>query len=180
MDWPRFWWTLAMVGVCLVFAGLLALGWRNRRRRQSQFPPLPVLPTSLGEQLTAPITGIYVSTVFSGQWQNRIVASGLGRRAKAELRLYPEGVVIDRLAEEPLWVPAEQLREVGTTAGTAGKVMATPDAILLITWAWGVETVASGVRSDDLHAQLPWIAAAQALVPDAELSRNEHDGVEQP
>lgn len=163
MDWPRFWWTMAMVGICVLAAGGLWLGWRNRARRQSGFPALPERPDQTGTELTPSIGGVYVSTVYAGQWQNRIVAAGLGRRAKAQLHVTPAGLLIDRIGEDEIWIPAADLREVGTSAGTAGKVMATPDAILLISWQWGDTLVSSGIRSDDLHAQVGWIAAANGL-----------------
>jgi len=163
MDWPRLWWTLALAALCVVLAGLLWWGWRNRRRRQSTFPALPVRPAGRQTPLAEPITGLYVSTVYSGQWQNRIVAAGVGRRAKATLHLTADGIEIERVGEDPIWIPTAVVREVGTAPGTAGKVMVTPDGILLISWLWGDTLVASGIRGDDLHAQVPWIDAARQL-----------------
>lgn len=164
MDWPRLWWTSALAALCVVLAGLLWWGWRNRRRRQSEFPALPARPAGADRtEIAEPVTGLYVSTVYAGQWQNRIVAAGVGRRAKAVLHLYTDGIEIERIGEEPIWIPAAAVEEVGTAPGTAGKVMVTPDGILLISWLWGDTLVASGIRGDDLHAQVPWIDAAQQL-----------------
>jgi hypothetical protein len=164
VDWPRLWLTLAMVALCVVFAGLLLLGWRNRARRQSEFGAPPAEPADPGADLAAPLTGVYVSTTKSGQWQNRIVVHSVGRRAAATVELHAAGVLIDRIAETPLWIPRSALVAVGTAPGVAGKVMALPDGILVLTWRWDGVTVDSGFRADDPDAQADWIHAATALL----------------
>lgn len=163
-------WTLALAALCVVLAGLMWWGWRNRARKQAAFPELPQVPADTGADLTAPITGLYVSTVYAGQWQNRVLAAGMGRRAQAGLRITEQGIEITRTGESTVWIPAADLVEVGTAPGTAGKVMGTPDGILLITWRWAGTAVASGIRGDDLHAQVPWIEAAEQLIKTGENS----------
>lgn len=164
MDWPRFWLTLAMVALCGVFGALLYLGWRRRGNRQAGFPALPAVPAVLGEPLAPPLTGIYVSTTASGRWQERIVVRTVGRRAKATLELHAGGILVDRVAESPLWIPQADLLAVGTTPGVAGKVMGLADGILLITWRWGDTDVDTGLRTDDPDAQVDWIAATERLL----------------
>jgi hypothetical protein len=164
VDWPRLWLTLAIVVLCVVFAALLRLGWRHRATRQSGFAALPAAPVLPGDQLAQPLTGVYVSTTNTGQWQDRIVVHGIGRRAKATARLYESGVMIDRAAEDPIWIPRDALLSVSTAPGVAGKVMGLADGILLITWTWSGKGVDSGFRADDPIAQAAWIDAAATLL----------------
>ncbi len=164
MGWPRLWLTLALVALCVLLGALLYLGWSRRGRRQAGYPELPTVPDDPGAELAPPLTGVYVSTTVSGRWQDRIVARTLGRRAKATVALYADGVLIDRIGETALWIPRAALVAVGTTPGVAGKVMGLADGILLLTWTWGDAAVDSGVRADDPDRQADWIAASAALL----------------
>jgi hypothetical protein len=164
MDWPRLLLTLALVAVCVVAIGLLRVGWKHRATRQSGFAAPPAAPVVPGDQLAEPLTGIYVSTTNSGQWQDRIVVHGMGRRAKATARLYETGVLIDRVGEDPIWIPVAALKSVSTAPGVAGKVMGLADGILLITWTWTDKAVDSGFRADDPTAQAAWIDTATTLL----------------
>ena len=155
---------LLVVLILLAGYGLLA-GWRSRARRQSDIPPLPPVAPELGTELAEPLSGLYVSTTRAGSWQDRVVASGLGRRAAATLRLYAGGVLIDRVGESEIFIPAADLLGVDSGPGIAGKVMAMPDGILLITWNLGGSKLDSGLRLDDLQAQAEWIAVARKLLP---------------
>ncbi len=166
MDWPRLWLTLAMVGLAVGIGVLLRIGWKHRATRQSGFGVLPAAPVVPGDQLAPALGGIYVSTTSSGQWQDRIVVHGIGRRAKATAQLFESGVLIDRVAEDPIWIPRDAMVSVSTAPGVAGKVMGLPDGILLITWTWSNKPVDSGFHADDAVAQAAWIdAAARVLTP---------------
>lgn len=160
-------WTLGVIAV-IVLAGLLVLrGWRTRAASQAQLPALPAVPDGLDwggatPLLTSPLTGVYVSTTRAGSWQDRIVAHGLGRRATASLLLHHAGVVIDRVGEDPIFLPTGDITAVSTAPGIAGKVMALPDGILLITWRLGDTLLDTGFRTDDPDAQREWIDAATA------------------
>ncbi|AZI57469.1 transporter [Nakamurella antarctica] len=164
MDWPRLWWTLGLAVLCVVIAGLLLLGWRNRGKRQTEFGPRPVAPREAGEPLSPDLTGVYISTTYTSRWQDRVVVQTVGRRAKAAVRVSPLGILIDRIGEDALWIPAADVVAISAGPGVAGKVMGMPDAILLITWNWGDTPVDSGIRTDDLFAQRGWIEAARTLV----------------
>jgi hypothetical protein len=157
----RLWLTLAMIGVVLLAAAGLWWGWRNRAARQSDLPDLAGPPTSASPDLIEPLTGVYVSSTVSGRWQDRIVAHGLGRTAKAVAHLRDDGVLIDRIGDEPIFIPVGDLRGIRTAPGIAGKVMATPTGILVLTWVLGDVLLDTGVRADDLDDQRAWLAAVK-------------------
>jgi len=177
MDWARIGLVLGLVVVVLLAVGGMWWGWRNRGRRQSGFPAPPA-PPALAEPIGEPLTGLYVSTTTSGHWQDRIVAYQMGRRAQGSVELHAQGIQIERGVEDPVWIPREALVAVGTSPGTAGKVMGVPDGILLITWKWGDTAVDTGFRVDERDGQQDWIEAAQALLEGREVDVEEPEAEE--
>lgn len=157
--------TVLLVLLILLSAYGLLVGWRHRAQRQSDLAELPLSPTEPGADLTEPLAGLYVSTTRAGSWQDRVVARGLGRRAEATLHLTAAGVLIDRVGESEIFIPTADLTAVGTAPGIAGKVMAMPDGILVITWNLAGVGLDTGLRLADLQAQADWIEAAQQLIP---------------
>lgn len=158
--------TLGLVLVVLVVAYGFRAGWRSRNRRQIEtlaLPELSEIPADLGEPI-AEISGVYSATTTAGHWQDRVVDRELGRRARATVCLYPQGVLIDRVAEQPIFVPVDALVAVDTAPGIAGKVMGMAGGVLIVTWQLGQTRLDSGIRADDLVAQTEWIIAARALI----------------
>ncbi len=160
----RLWLTLAVLAVCVLAGYGLLVGWRHRAERQEGLPELPSVPADLGPELATALTGLYVSTTTAGNWQDRIVARGLGRRANGTAEITLQGVLIDRSDDEAIFLPAGSLTAVGTAPGIAGKVMGLPDGVLIISWRLGDVELDSGFRADDPALQAAWIAAAQALI----------------
>ncbi|WP_027928697.1 PH-like domain-containing protein [Amycolatopsis thermoflava] len=147
----------------LVFAcfllGLWAMrrSWRRRARSQSaQLPPFPQTPAEPGEELLPANKGLYVSTTTAGDWQDRIVTRGVGLRGRAVLRLYREGVEIDRAGAPGFFIPRESIVEVKRASGIAGKVMGT-NSLIVITWRLGDKELDTGFRGDDLDVYPQWI-----------------------
>jgi len=160
----RFWLVLLLVALCALAAYGLFVGWRRRAGRQSDLPALPVEPADLGPDLVEPVTGLYISTTTAGNWQDRIVAQGLGRRAAGAARLSAEGVCIERDGESDIFVPVKDLVEVSTAAGIAGKVMGMADGVLVVCWQLGTNKLESGFRANDTGQQTAFITAANALI----------------
>ena len=157
-------WTLGMVLVCVLAACGLWLGWKHRGRRQSGLPALPAVPNAPGDVITPALTGLYVSSTTAGNWQDRIVAHGLGVRAPAIVRLSEDGVLVDREGADPIFVPVKDLVEVTTAPGIAGKVMGQEDGILIIRWRLGDTELDSGIRADDRDEQAEFLVAAKNLL----------------
>ncbi len=157
--------TVVLILLILLAAYGLLVGWRHRAARQAALPDLPAVPEQLGEDLTEPLDGLYVSTTVAGRWQDRVVARGLGRRATATVHLTTAGILIDRVGESPIFLPAAGVESVGTAPGIAGKVMGMPDGILLLTWNLAGNRLDSGLRITDLEQQAHWLAAAERMFP---------------
>jgi len=174
----RFWLTLAVLAVCVLAGYGLLVGWRHRAQRQAGLPELPSVPEDFGPALATPLTGLYVCTTTAGNWQDRIVARGLGRRANATAELTADGVLIDRIDDDAIFLPAGSLTAVGTAPGIAGKVMGLPNGVLIVSWRLGDVELDSGFRADDPQLQADWIAAAGALIGTAR--RADDAGADQP
>ena len=158
---------LLILGLLLLLALLiygLYAGWRHRAARQSGLAELPVLPADLGPDLVAPMTGLYVSTTTAGNWQDRVVARGLGRRAAGAARLSVEGVCVEREGESDIYLPIADLVQVTTAPGIAGKVMGQAEGVLIVRWKLGETLLDSGFRADDTELQADWIVAANELI----------------
>lgn len=161
-----------MIRAILVLSCVLALalalygmwlGWRHRGERQSELTPLPDSPTELGRLLVGPHTGLYVGTTVAGNWQERVVAAGLGRRAAASASLYDTGVLVDRDGEPALFLPAGTLRDAALAAGLAGKVTGA-GGLLVFTWQLGDAVLDTGFRADDKASYPAWVAAVRGMV----------------
>jgi hypothetical protein len=152
----------------LIMAGVLALliafiiqlmmrGWRERGRQQAeQLGTLPDIPSQVG---AAAITthGVYVGCTMEPAWSQRITAGDLGYRSKAVLTRHPEGILVQRVRAQPIWIPRESISGIRTDHGIAGKVAAR-DGILAIRWRLpsGVK-IDTGFRADNRDEYVDWL-----------------------
>ena len=166
--------TVLLIAFVLLSAWGLLVGWRHRAQRQSDIAAPPAVPDDLGADLAEPLTGLYVSSTRTGSWQDRVVAHGLGRRAAATVRLTTAGVLLDRVGEDSIFIPSADLVAVGTAPGIAGKVMAMPDGILLLTWDLDGTRLDTGLRLDDLAAQADWVEIVQEQLRGRQIPLAEH------
>ena len=154
---------LAVVAFFVLCAAAMRWGWRNRARRQSYLPQLPAPPEHFaGEPLLPAMTGVYASTTTAGDWQDRIVADGIGMRSGVEATLYAEGLLLDRIGARPLWIPAAALLDARTGKAMAGKVMGV-DGLLVVRWLAGEYELDTGLLADDKNRYDDWITAIRAL-----------------
>ena len=152
----------------LIVAGLLALsiafiiqlmmrGWRERGRQQAE--QLGTLPDRPGQVGSAAITtaGVYVGCTMEPAWSQRITAGDLGYRSKAVLTRHPEGILVQRVRAQPIWIPKESISAIRTEHGIAGKVAA-KDGILAIRWRLpsGVK-IDTGFRADNRDEYVDWL-----------------------
>ncbi len=124
-----------MIAIALVALGLMWIGWRGRQRRTEPLVGLlpSIDPGQLGAPLSSQIAGQYISSTTHGDWLDRVSGAGLGNRANGYVTAYPQGVVITRVGESDVFIPAESLVAVGTATGMAGKFMGRDD-LVVITW----------------------------------------------
>ena len=130
-------------------------GWKRRQRKQADLPAFPSTPEKLGEATLA-TTGVYIGTTNAGNWQDRIQVGDIGHRAEAELHLHPEGVAIDRVGADALFLPKGAIRDVRTDKGLAGKVMF-GEGLLVIQWELEDRLFDTGFRGDDKSVYGQWV-----------------------
>ncbi|MGO4805330.1 hypothetical protein AB4089_09400 [Arthrobacter sp. 2MCAF15] len=134
--------TVVLTAVALI---LIAVGWRNRLRRQSDVEPLPEVPDELGAPL-ATADGQYVVSTTAGDWLDRIAVHNLGIRTNATLSVHPDGVLFDRAGAGPVFIPAARLTGVRQESGMAGKFVE-KDGLLVVSWMLGSHELDTGFRT---------------------------------
>ncbi|MGX7679559.1 PH-like domain-containing protein [Jatrophihabitans sp. DSM 45814] len=156
------------IELVLTFAVLFALallglrtGWRNRGRRQSALPDLAAIPSTLGPDRVAELSGLYVGTTIATQWQNRVVVHSLGQRADSRARLTDDGVLIERQGSRSIFIPAGQLLDARLEPALAGKVVGR-GGLLVLRWRHGDVELDTGLRADDKAGYPAWVRAINA------------------
>ncbi|GLZ35927.1 transporter [Lentzea sp. NBRC 105346] len=133
-------------------------GWRRRARKQAEsLPAFPAKPEQLGDEILN-ATGVYIGTTNAGNWQDRIQVGDIGHRAEAELHLHPEGVAIERVGADDLFIPKTAIKDVRTDKGLAGKVMF-DEGLLVIQWELEDRVLDTGFRGDDKSVYGQWVDA---------------------
>lgn len=106
------------VAVAVTIAALVAvlvallLAWRRRLRAQ-QHLRLPSVPADTGAPL-AVFDGLHVATTFASRPLERVVAGGLGFRARTALTVTDAGLLVERVGSPAVFLPTADL-----SAGTA-------------------------------------------------------------
>lgn len=159
---------LLLVLVCLgvLIAALfgMRLGWRHRAARQHELEALPEPAAELGAAIIEGESGLYVGTTSARSWQDRIVVHGLGRRAAATATLFPVGLVIDRIGDKAIYIPAASIIEGRLAPALAGKVVGAR-GLLVVRWRLGDWVLDTGFRADDERHYPDWLQAIAGLVP---------------
>lgn len=156
-------WVALALGIIVVLVALMALGWRNRLRRQSDVPAPPGPPSDPGPALYE-AEGQYVATTTAGDWLDRIAVHGLGLRGNAAAVVHPHGVVITRTGARTVYIPRADLTSVQLTGGMTGKFVE-KEGLVVITWRLGAERVDTGFRTRHAADKAQLVAAVAALVP---------------
>ena len=124
----------AIAAIALIGMGL---GWRARARRDRGVE-LPDAQLS-GETLVSFPRAGYVSTTPVDSPFERLSIPSLRYKGFAELTVLRDGVVIAVTGEDPVRIPAAQLRGSGTASGRIGKAVER-DGLSLLRWALPAET----------------------------------------
>jgi hypothetical protein len=143
--------TLLVIAAVVVFVlvlGGLRLGWSHRGKRQADLPALVTAPEDLGELRAPAMAGLYVGTTYATSWQDRVVHAGLGRRADATFTLHAQGVLINRVGDLPIFIPAHDLVSARLEPALAGKVVGA-GGLLVVRWRLGDTELDTGIRGDD-------------------------------
>ena len=156
---------MIMLALATGIFALLAVGWRNRLRRQADVDPLPEIPAELGAAV-AVADGQYVASTTAGDWLDRIAVHNLGIRTNAELSVHPQGVLFDRSGAGPIFIPAASLTGVRQESGMAGKFVE-KDGLLVLSWMLGSRELDSGFRTRHADDKTILLNALQDLIPAA-------------
>lgn len=156
--------SLIFAAVLVVLIGVVILlmmrGWRRRAQQQAELiGGLPNVPDKVGAA-TSTLRGIYVGCTLAPAWNDRITVGDLGYRSRAVLTRYPEGVLLERVGAQAIWIPNESITAVRAERGMTGKVAAR-DSILAIRWRLpsGVE-IDTGFRANDRGEYGGWLEEA--------------------
>lgn len=134
---------LAMIVIAFV---LMGLGWRNRRRRQSNLDVVPVPPDEIGDEIARERV-LYVATTLAEQPLERVIVGGLGFRAKGEVRIARGGIVLDLAGARTAFIPVGDIRGVGLASWTIDKGVE-EGGLVFVRWQLGDTLVDSYLRSD--------------------------------
>jgi hypothetical protein len=150
-----------LVVVIAVVIQLMMRGWRRRAAQQQELiGDLPDMPDEVGAATTTS-RGIYCGCTMAPEWNERITAGDLGYRSKAVLTRYPEGILLERIRANPIWIPQESITAIRMERGIAGKVVARI-GILAIRWRLpsGVE-IDTGFRASHRGDYPGWLESQQ-------------------
>jgi len=168
---------LVIAALLVIGFTFMALGWRNRRRRQSVLDVVPVPPDELGEELGRERV-LYIATTLAEQPLERVVVGGLAYRAKGEVRVTRGGAVLDLAGAAPAFIPVADIRGVGLASWAIDKGVG-EGGLVFIRWSLGDTEVDSYLRPDDperLLDELTVLSPTARTAPTTPASTDTPDG----
>lgn len=156
--------TLATLGLAVGFYALMLKGWRGRQRRQGDLPAPPPFPAQPGDVVVGAVPGLFVGTVFAGDWLDRVAVHALSDRAAGWLTVHGRGVRVDREGTGDLWLPYDALVDAELGDALAGKVVGR-EGMVVLTWRLGARVLQSGFRADDHSVHRRLADAVRAHLP---------------
>ena len=146
--------------------------WKSRASRQSSLLPLPVIPGTIdtANPIVAPAGGVYLGTARAGDWQDRIVTGGLGRRSTATLALAQSGLLIRRPAEDDILISRTALTSVRADKVGGGRILGT-DGVFVVRWRHNDAELDSAFRADDKDVYPDYVFAIRNLISHQEAAK---------
>lgn len=133
-----------MIALAVVFIGLSAWGWINRRNRFKHL--LKHLSSKIPD--SAPIDsfdGFHVATTLAEKPLERVPIGPLGFRSRAHFRIYAGGLLIEPRGEVAVFLSAERGLRAGLATWTIDRVVE-PDGLIFVRWTLGREEIDTYVR----------------------------------
>ena len=145
------WLILLSVAIPIVLIALgMVLGWRARRRRQSDVRRPASPPAELGTVLLSEDM-LYVATTRADSPLDRIAVAGLGFRARAVVTVADAGVQLELAGQDAVFLPASTLETVGRATWTIDRAISN-DGLVFVRWTQpAVEDVAAASPSFDSY-----------------------------
>ena len=156
---------LVIIAILLAILGLMAWGWRGRRRRQAHLPAPAAPPADLGEPSFV-VEALHVATTLADEPLERVAVHGLGFRASTSLEVYSRGIVLDLVGRDRLFVPIDDLQGAGRATWTIDRVVET-DGLVFVRWMLGSTAIDSYLRLPDSAVSAALVNAVLELLPTA-------------
>jgi hypothetical protein len=146
-----------LVVVIAVVIQLMMRSWQRRSQQQQELiGELPGMPDRVGAA-TVSTRGHYCGSMMAPDWSERIAAGDLGFRSKAVLTRYPEGIMVDRVRAQPIWIPQDAIEGFRMERRMANRAAARI-GILAIRWRLPSGTeIDTAFRANHRDDYTPWL-----------------------
>jgi hypothetical protein len=127
--------TVIVIVVVLAVLALMARSWFRRRTRDEGLNagyPLPAEAEG-GAPFLETLPALYVATTARDQPLERLAIRGLGFRARAELLVRTDGVVVTLAGEDQVFIPAGAIHRLTGATWTIDRAVET-DGLLVLGW----------------------------------------------
>ena len=138
--------TVIVVAIILLALVGMLLGWRARRRRQGDLPPLASAPDDPGPVI-ASAEGLYVATTAGDQPLERLAVRGLGFRSRMSATATESGIVLALTGQRPVLLPRADLAGADRATWAIDKGVE-PGGLVRLRWSWDGRSVDSYLRLD--------------------------------
>ena len=128
------WLILLSVAIPIVLITLgMVLGWRARRRRQTDVRRPASPPAELGAVLLSEDM-LYVATTRADAPLDRIAVAGLGFRARAVVTVAEAGIRLELAGQDAAFLPTASLDTVGRATWTIDRAVRN-DGLVFVRWS---------------------------------------------
>lgn len=169
-DWPTRLLLVALTFAIIAFLFfLIARSWRRRARRQEGLGELPTIPAQVLADIAAgnldSVEVRYIGTAAATDWDDKIAYRGLANRGFADVTVHELGILIDRVATQPLFIPRDAIMQVALVQGVAGRVYG-KDGVVAIRWVHTDFVLDTGLRSSARDIRRELVASIQNMAAD--------------
>lgn len=138
---------LLMLALMALALGLAYWGWWRRRQRYAHLQGSILRDMPLGEALLRS-PALYVATTLQDEPLERVPVGPLAYRAKAELAVHSEGLVVSIPGQHSFVMPTTSGLTAGVATWTIDRVVE-PEGLLMVRWTLGDVPVDSYFRVTD-------------------------------
>lgn len=138
---------VVVLALLALLLGLMWLGWRNLKRRNSGLPgPAPIPASDAAELLRTP--GMHVATTHAGRPLERVAVRGLAFRASADIRVTASGVELRLAGGTDCFVPRAAVRSVERASWTLDRAVER-GGLVVLGWTLGGSPIDTHLRVED-------------------------------
>ena len=88
---------------------LMSTSWRRRTAAGADIPVLAMAPNSVSDGALRVDHATYLGTVTIEHWLDKVAAQGLGSRGPAAIAVESQGLIVERVGTDALFVPPRAL-----------------------------------------------------------------------